>query len=153
MATTVGELNVRLNLELQRLDAQITAANAKIAKMGKSWHADVGKAARAINATLATIGAGASISGLVAFGKSVLDLGGQIVDLSYQAGIGTDAFQDFQAAAMENGATGEQVADMFAKMRKAVQDAVDGNKTLNEAFDRLNLNAKALKGLAPEAQF
>lgn len=153
MATTVGELNVRLNLELQRLDAQVSQANAKIARMGKSWHADVGKAARAINATLATIGAGASISGIVAFGKSVIDLGGQIVDLSYQAGIGTDAFQDFQAAAMENGATGEQVADMFAKMRKAVQDAVDGNKTLNEAFDRLNLNAKALKGLAPEAQF
>ena len=153
MATTVGELNVRLNLELQRLDAQINKANAKIARMGKSWHSEIGKAARAINATLATIGAGASISGLVAFGKQCIDLGGQIVDLSYQAGIGTDAFQNFRAAAMENGATGEQVADMFAKMRKAVQDAVDGNKTLNEAFDRLNLNAKALKSLAPETQF
>lgn len=153
MATTVGELNVRLNLELQRLDAQVSQANAKIARMSKGWHSDVAKSARKINAALATIGLGVSFAGVASFGKKILDLGGQINDLSKQANIGTDAFQDFRYVAMENGATGEQVADMFAKMRKAVQDAVDGNKTLNAAFDRLNLNARALKKLAPETQF
>jgi hypothetical protein len=150
---TVGELNVKLSLELNSLQAQINQANAKVARMGKGWHADIGKAAKSINATLATIGIGASFSGLVAFGKQCLDLGGKIVDLSYQAGIGTDAFQNFQAAALENGATGEQVADMFGKMRKSVQEAVEGNKTLATAFDRLNLNADALKKLSPETQF
>lgn len=150
---TVGELNVKLSMELNSLQAQINRANAKVARMGKGWHVDIGKAAKAINGTLATIGIGASFSGLIAFGKQCLDLGGKIVDLSYQAGIGTDAFQNFQAAALENGATGEQVADMFGKMRKSVQEAVEGNKTLATAFDRLNLNADALKKLSPETQF
>lgn len=150
---TVGELNIKLSMELNSLQAQINTANAKVARMSKGWHADIGKAAKAINSTLATIGIGASFSGLIAFGKQCLDLGGKIVDLSYQAGIGTDAFQNFQAAALENGATGEQVADMFGKMRKSVQEAVEGNKTLATAFDRLNLNADALKKLSPETQF
>ncbi len=56
MATTVGELNVRLNLELQRLDAQISQANAKIARMGKSWHSEIGRAAKKINDDMSKVG-------------------------------------------------------------------------------------------------
>ena len=138
---TVGELNVKLSMELNSLQAQINQANAKVARMGKGWHADIGKAAKAINGTLATIGIGASFSGLIAFGKQCLDLGGKIVDLSYQAGIGTDAFQNFQAVAMDNGTTGEQVATTFSKLRAAIDGANSGNKELLNTFDRLNLSA------------
>lgn len=138
---TVGELNVKLSMELNSLQAQINQANAKVARMGKSWHADIGKAAKAINGTLATIGIGASLSGLIAFGKECLDLGGKIVDLSYQAGIGTDAFQNFQAVAMDNGTTGEQMATAFSKLRAAIEGANSGNEDLVKTFDRLNLSA------------
>lgn len=153
MATTVGELNVKLNIEMTRLEAQIQQANRKIAGMSKSWGSDVAKAARGINGTLATIGIGASLSGLIAFGKQCLDLGGNIVDLSSQAGLATDAFQALRLAAMENGSTGEEVAAAFAKMNRSMQEAIDGGKSQAEAFEKLNLSAAYLKTLAPETRF
>lgn len=146
MATTVGELNVKLNIEMTRLEAQIAQANKKIAGMSKSWGSDVAKAARGINSTLATIGVGASLSGLIAFGKECLALGGRITDLSSQANLSVTAFQNMELAAMENGATGEEVAAVFAKLGNAIQDAVeDPAGKAAKAFDKLRLGASALK--------
>lgn len=153
MAATVGELNIKLNMELARLESQIKQATSKIDRAGGSWHGSIGKAAKAINGTLATIGVGASISGLIAFGKQCLDLGGNIVDLSSQAGLATDAFQALRLAAMENGSTGEEVAAAFAKMNRSMQDAIEGGKSQAEAFEKLNLSAAYLKTLAPETRF
>lgn len=150
---TVGALNVKLSMELNSLQSQITQANAKIARMSRGWQTDISSAAKKINATLATIGIGASVSGLIAFGRECLNLGGQLTDLSYQAGLSTDAFQALKLAAMDNGASGEQVADTFARMRKSMQEAEEGNKTLSEAFAKLNLDAASLQKLAPERQF
>lgn len=146
MAATVGELNIKLNIELERLDAQIRQANGKIAGMSKTWGGDISKAARSINSTLATIGVGASLSGLVAFGKECIALGGRITDLSSQANLSVTAFQNMELAAMDNGTTGEEVAAVFAKLGNAIQDAVeDPASKAAKAFDKLRLGASALK--------
>ena len=150
---TVGRLNVALDMRLNTLEAQIAQANAKVARMSKGMQSDVAKAAKAMNAALSTIGFGISIGALTSFGKSVLDLGGRITDLSNQAGISTEAFQVFSAVASESGVSGEQVAQAFVTMRKSVQDAAAGNASAADSFDKLNLNARALQKLAPEQQF
>lgn len=98
MSTSVGELNIKLNLELARLDAQIKASNQKIASMGRRMQSDLQKAARAINSTLGSIGIGVGFGAIVSFGKSILDLGGKITDLATQANLSTDAFQTFANA-------------------------------------------------------
>jgi len=53
---TVGSLNVKLDMELNSLQAQINKANAKIARMGKSWHSEIGKAAKKINDDMGKVG-------------------------------------------------------------------------------------------------
>ena len=53
---TVGSLNVKLDMELNSLQAQINQANAKIARMGKSWHSEIGKAAKKINDDMGKVG-------------------------------------------------------------------------------------------------
>lgn len=146
MGATIGELNIKLNIELERLDAQIRQANGKVASMSKTWGNDISKAARGINSTLATIGVGASLSGLVAFGKECIALGGRITDLSSQANLSVTAFQNMELAAMDNGTTGEEVAAVFAKLGNAIQDAVeDPAGKAAKAFDKLRLGASALK--------
>ena len=102
MATTIGELNVKLNLEMSRLEAQITQANSKINRMSRSMQSDIAKAAKAMNAALSTIGGGIALGSFVSLGKSILDLGGKITDLSNQAGISTDAFQTLAYVAAES---------------------------------------------------
>lgn len=153
MSTSVGELNIKLNLELARLDAQIKASNQKIASMGRRMQSDLQKAARAINSTLGSIGIGVGFGAIVSFGKSILDLGGKITDLATQANLSTDAFQTFANAGKESGVTGEQIANAFNKLAESVQDAAEGSKTAVDAFAKLHLTAAGLKALRPEEQF
>jgi hypothetical protein len=153
MSATVGELDVRLNLELSRLDTQITAANKKIANMGRRMNSDISRAARSINTALSTLGVGIGVGALTAFGKSILDLGGKINDLSMQAGIGTDAFQTLAAVGKESGVSGEQIAQAFTRMGSTIQEAAEGSKTAAESLRKLGLTAAGLKALKPEEQF
>jgi hypothetical protein len=152
MATTVGELNVKLNLELQRLDAQITQANQKIARMSKSWQSEFAKTAKNINAALSVVGAGLGVGAIVNFGKSLIDLGGNIVDLSAQAGVSTDAFQTMSIAGLDSGVSADQMAQAFVKLKSSLQDAVAGSEKMQESFSKLHINAQALQALAPERQ-
>lgn len=153
MSTTVGELNIKLNIELARLDAQIKQSNQKIATMGKRMNSDISKAARAINTTLGSLGIGVGVGALAAFGKEIIALGSKINDLSIQAGISTDAFQTFAAVGRESGVSGEQIAAAFNKMSQTIQDAADGSKSAVESLAKLKLTAAGLKALKPEEQF
>lgn len=153
MGITVGELNVKLNLELQRLDAQIVQANQKISRMAKSMQSDIAKAARSMNNVLSTLGVGLSIGGIVSFGKSVLALAGNINDLSRTAGISTDAFQTLSVVAADSGVSGEQLAQSFVQMRKNIEEAAQGTGSAAKSLGTLGLSAKALQAIAPEEQF
>lgn len=153
MSTTVGELNIKLNLELARLDAQIKQSNQKIATMGKRMNSDIARAARAINVTLGSLGVGVGVGALTKFGKEILDLGGKINDLSNQAGLSTDAFQTLAAAGKESGVTGDQIASAFNKMSQTIQDAAEGSKSAVDSLGKLKLTAAGLKALKPEEQF
>jgi hypothetical protein len=153
MATTVGQLDIRMNLELQRLEGQIDAANKKVANMSRRMQSDVSKAAKNINKALGAVGVTLSAGAVIAFGKQVLALGGQITDLSNQAGISTDAFQTFSNVAAESGVDAQQVANAFVQMRKNIEEAAQGTKTQADALDALGLRAVRLQTLAPERQF
>lgn len=153
MAATVGELNVKLNLEIQRLDAQIAQANAKVARMSKSMKGDFVKAARGINTALATIGLGVSVGGIVSFTKSVIELGSKITDLAATAGLSTDAFQTFRNVGLSEGVAMEQITNAFVKQRRAIEESIRGQKEYTRAFHDLGLSAEGLKQLAPERQF
>lgn len=155
MSTTVGELNVKLNLELQRLDAQINEANQKIARMSKKMKDDfdsVKKAAESFNKLLGKVGLGLSAAGVVSFGKSLFELGGQINDLSEQANVNTDAFQTLSLTALDSGVSSDQLAQAFVKLRGAMQDAVEGSEKMQANFSKLGINVQALQQLAPERQ-
>lgn len=151
MSITVGELNVKLNLELQRLDGQISQANAKIKRMSGGWQSDFGKAAKGINNVLGTIGIGLTVGAIVDFAKSVVELGGQITDLSAQADMSTTAFQKISAIAMDSGVSMDDVAKASEHLRAALQTASEnGADPLNKRLDTLRVTAAGLKGLKPQ---
>lgn len=152
-SNSIGNLNVQLNLEIGRLQAQIDTANGKIRGLTRKMEGDFSKAAKNINKALGKIGLGLSAAAVVNFGKAVLELGGQITDLSNQAGISTDAFQTFSNVAAESGVDAQQVANAFVQMRKNIQEGTDASTGAGKALADLGLNADRLQALAPERQF
>lgn len=154
MSTTVGELNVKLNLELARLDGQITQANQKIARMGKKMQGDMGGAGKAIAGAFGAIGVSLSVGALIGFGKSLVDLGGQITDLSAEANMTPRMFQLISATAMDAGVSMEDVAHASEHLRSQLQTAAEnGADPLNKALSKFHLTAAGLRGLKPEDQF
>jgi hypothetical protein len=152
-SNSIGNLNVQLNLEIGRLQAQIDTANGKIRGLTRRMESDFSKAAKNVNKALASLGVGLSVGAITAFGKSVIDLGGKITDLSRVAGLGTDQFQDFVNVAAESDVDAQQVANSFVQMRKNIQDGAKGIGGAVDALSDLKLNAKDLQSLAPERQF
>ena len=150
---TVGSLNIQLNMELAKMQAQIDSANQRIANMAKKAHGDVASMARNMNMALGTIGMGASVLGLIEFGRGILKLGDDINDLSKEAGLSTDAFQKMSEAGMDFDVSMEDIVKMSTKLRLAIQGALEGEKKSVENFAALGINVAALKRLAPEKQF
>lgn len=106
-----------------------------------------------ITTALSRLGVGLSVGAVIAFGKSVTDLGGQIVDLSTAANMGSDQFQALALTAMQSGLDFEQTAKAAENMRSKIQDAAAGNEAAVASFKTLGLTAAGLKALAPERQW
>jgi hypothetical protein len=149
---TVGALNITLNMELAKMQAQIDSANKRIAGMAKKAHGDVASMARNMNAALGAIGLGASLSGLIAFGKNVVGLASDITDLSAAANIGTNSFQALSFHFMDSGVSMQELSKAFVLLRKNAQEARDGNKMMADSFRALGIDPAKLQALAMERQ-
>ena len=99
------------------------------------------------------LGIGLSIAGITAMGRSVLDLGGRLNDLSIEAGMATDTFQTLAYANLQNGLQFEQTAKAAENLRSKIQDAVSGNEAAIKSFQSLSLSAEGLRTLSIAQQF
>lgn len=104
---------------------------------------------------LAVLGAGAIAAGAaVAVGvKSVLDLGGQLSDLSARTGIAADQLMVMGQAFKNNGLSIESVGPAINRLQKALAGANEDGDATASIFDRLGLNMAALSAASPDAQF
>lgn len=118
---------------------QRSARQASLVMRGvASRAAGIGKAAVLAGGALLGIG---SIAGLVAANKAVLDLGGQMSDLSSKTGIAVDQMLILQQAAKDNGI--DDISGAIAKMQASLIDAVrNGTGPAAEAFAELGINAR-----------
>src|SRR5690606_5126067 len=74
-------------------------------------------------------------------------------DVSDNLGIATEAFQALQFQAEQSGVKSEQFAAALAKTKQSVVEAIDGNRTLANAFEALGLQPETLVGLSLEDQY
>lgn len=142
-----------INVTIAKLNTLVTANAVQFTKEFNSLPNVANRAASGVNNALASIGAGVSIAGLIAFGKSVIDFGSQITDLSTMAGMSTDAFQTISVAGAESGVTMEMVAKSAETLRSKLQDAANGAQPVRDELGKLNLTVAQLAGLAPERQW
>jgi hypothetical protein len=106
-----------------------------------------------LNRMFGGLGVAIGAGSILAFGKSVIDLGGYINDSARAAGLGTDAFQALANAGKESGLTMEQVARAAEALRSKIADAVSGNESAIKTFDKLGLTGQELKAISLEKAF
>jgi hypothetical protein len=143
---TIGTLNTAITADAQKYVDEFKRAQ-QATKDGVS----------AISASLKSLGSGLAaslgIGAVLSFGKSVVDLGSQITDLSIVANMGSQEFQTIAVTAMDSGLAFEQTAKAAENMRAKIEDAAKGNAAAVATFKALNLSAVGLQALAPERQW
>lgn len=91
-----------------------------------------------------------TIGAVVNFGKELVDLGGQITDLSERTGISTDVIQELKYAADQTGTTIENVTSSIEKMGINLSR---GEKGTVAAVKDLGLSLESLWAMRPEEAF
>lgn len=143
---TIGTLNTAITADAQQYVNEFKRAQRATTDGVSSIAASLKSFSGALGVSL---GAGAILS----FGKSVVDLGSQITDLSMMANMGSQQFQTIALTAMNSGLEFEQTAKAAENMRSKIEDAAKGNTAAVQTFKVLNLSAAGLQALAPERQW
>lgn len=97
-----------------------------------------------------SLGVGLSVAGLAAFGKKVLKTGSDFQHFADRAGIGSEAFQAFAAAAEDSGASVEQVGVFLNKLRGQQDKAINGDKAAQESLTSLGLTMDQVSKMTGE---
>ena len=103
--------------------------------------------------TAGFVAATAAAVGLAAGVKNVLDVGGQLSDLSARTGVAAGELQTLQVAFKQNGIESSKVGSSIAKMQKAMVESGQGITTYQRAFDSIGVSMEELKGLSSTEQF
>lgn len=140
------------NITIARLNTLVTANAVQFTKeldkasaVAKSRGANISDALSKVGGALGVSLGGAAV---LAFGKSIVDLGGQITDLSSVADMLPRSFQTIATIAGDSGVKMEEVAKASETMRQRLQDAAaDGADPLNKSLSRIGLSARGLSAL------
>ena len=90
--------------------------------------------------------------GLAGLGRAALKLGSDLNDTSRQLNVSVEGLQALQRSARSTGASVSDLSRALVNVQTRSRDAANGNKTLSEAFGRLNINLGEFTKLSPEKQ-
>lgn len=152
MSESVGELRIDVTVELAQMQAKFDDLSRRTKGLNAKVNSEFRSMAKGIQSTMQSVAAYLAPAALIAFGKSVIDLGGHITDLANQSGISAQAFQTLALHFADAGVNGEQFTKALVTLRKSSQDAVDGNKSLQASFLTLGIDAAKLQTLELEKQ-
>jgi hypothetical protein len=101
--------------------------------------------AKSLNSALGGIGMAVGAAGLAAMAAKTVEYGGKISDLSTRLGVSTDALQEFDFAARQNGSSLEEFAGGLQKVGNARSAALGGNEEMLNSFAALGVSVEDLQ--------
>lgn len=152
MNQTVGELNIEVNVQLAKMQAQFDDMARRTRALNNKVNSEFRAMGRGIQMTLSSLGVTLAPTALIAFGKSVIDLGSRITDLSNAAGVNAQAFQSLSLHFMDSGVSMEELSKAMVRLRANTQEAISGNKQMAASFAALKIDPVKLQALALEKQ-
>jgi hypothetical protein len=163
----LGGVTKLTDKELQRLGGTAQEAVEKMRALGQDVPVGIQKIADAargatvatsswggalstVSGVLGAFGIQASISGMVAFTKSIFDSASAIHDMGERLGISAEAVQGFKFAAEQAGSSLDTVGTAITKMN---QNLAEGNKSTIEALKQAGLQFETIRAMTPEEAF
>lgn len=144
---TIAKLNTLVTANA----VQFTKEMDRAAAVAKGRGMDINGALSGIGGAL---GVGLSAGAVIAFGKSIVDLGSQVTDLAAVADLSARSFQTISVLAGDNGIKMDEVAKASETMRQRLQDAsANGADPLNKSLHKLGLTSQGLSGLNTEQKW
>lgn len=144
---TIARLNTLVTANAAQFTSELDKASAVAKTRGKSISSAFGGIGNSLAGAL-------SVGALIAFGKSVVDLGGQITDLASVADLSQRGFQAISTLAGDSGVKMEEVAKASETMRQKLQDAkINASDPLNKSLRQLGLTSQGLSGLNTEQKW
>jgi hypothetical protein len=135
MAATV---TAKLNLDASGFTAALTRAQASLGRL------------KAVGVPVLAAGfaaAAAAAAGLAVGVKGVIDLGGDLADLSARTGVAAGQLRILQEAFTANGISAEKVGPVLNKMQKTISEAGDAGSPAAKALNQIGLSAEELSGM------
>ncbi|MBF0325988.1 MAG: hypothetical protein HQL42_13080 [Alphaproteobacteria bacterium] len=106
----------------------------------------VGGMVAALAPGLGALGAGVGLGGLASIVQGAAEAGDALGEMSDRLGIGVEALQGYQYAAMRSGVSNEELEVGFKELNKRIGEAVNGGDEVAATFAKLRINLKTSKG-------
>lgn len=147
----IGSLTVKLGLVTVEWDKATAQAKAQ-AKDLQSALRGLGVDMTNIQNLFRTLGgaAGLSVAGIAAMSHAVMQLAGDVSDLSDATGVSAGRILQFQKALIMAGGKAEDAKTIISTLFNKIAAAQDGNDTAIAQFEQLGISFAELKRLSPD---
>jgi hypothetical protein len=150
--TALGKVAPQSMVDLANATKTTTTATTGLSQAAKSAETATGGFASGIgklNSALGALGIGLSVGAVVAFGRSLLTMGDEIVRVADRTGLTTDEVQKLSYVAGQSGNTIDELTQAIGQMQNRLSS---GDKSAVGSIKELNLNFSALIAASPAKQ-
>lgn len=145
----LGDLVVRMSADIAQFQSDMGRAAHIANRTGRDISAALGRA----QAVFASLGAGVSLAGLVAYTKGIVDAQDKLGDLAKSTAIAASQLAALAYAGTTAGASMEGLAKGIGSLNLKVAEALSGNREMQELFKNLGLSMEDLRRLSPDELF
>jgi hypothetical protein len=139
----VGSLLVQMRAELGGLKLDVK-------EMQSTFTNGFNQIKSAAASLAGSLGAALSVGAIIAYGKSIIDLGSQLSDLSAQSGISAQTLSGIKSTIEENGGSLDGFIKSLTKAQSVLGSTTDESDATAIALKNIGLSVKEAQRLAPE---
>lgn len=132
------------------IDWKATMDDTAVTRAFRNIETGASKTVRSVESTFGVLTAGALGAGILAIGKSVVDLAGDIADSAEAVGLTSNAYQELTGVFEQGGVKAEKFTKAMGVLQQSIQEAVDGNEKTRTSFERLGITWEELNTASPE---
>jgi hypothetical protein len=136
--------------QIVTIEASLSKIQSDLRTLEGSFKTSFGRIQGIATSTLGGLGIGLSVGGLVAFGKSLADLGDQLGDLSDRTGVSVEMLGGIRTVAETSGSSLEAFAKGVTIAQRNLGDITGSGKEAAQALAAMGLNVKELANVSPD---
>lgn len=138
-----AKLRARMDLDKSGFDVNLAKARQSVVAFGSGQLQSIGR----------NIASAFAVGAIEHFAKETLHAGHEIEEFANIIGGKVEQVQSLRVAAEQSGASADAMSAALMRIKKASNEAANGNAKVIDAFDRLGFSTQQIISLSPESKF